>query len=84
LISTVKLLYGASVINYIPDYPAGATVEQDGASSLFVLNNLVTTSGNNLVTTSGNNLVLRKPDTISIELIDSVIPAGVKVTIVQI
>ena len=84
LIESVKLLYNATTVNYIPAYPAGVTIEQDGTSALFILNNLIAIGGNNFVTTSGDNLVIRQPDTVAADLVDTVVPAGVKVTIVQI
>ena len=84
LIKSVKLLYGATVVNYIPDYPAGVEIEQNGAGGLFVLNNLIAIDTNNLVTISGDNLTTRENDTIAQDLIDAVVPAGVSVTITNI
>lgn len=81
VIKTVKLLYSATVVNYAPAYPGGFTVTHNGTSALFFTNNLVTTTADNLVTVDGNNLVTREPDTVADELVDSVIPAGVKVSI---
>jgi hypothetical protein len=81
VIKTVKLLYGATEISYIPAYPAGFEIQHNGASALFFLNNLITTTGDNIVLLSGDNLTTREPDSIADSLLTSVIPSGVKITI---
>lgn len=81
IIKAVKLLYGATEVIYSPAYPAGFNIDHNGTSTLFILNNLVTTTGDNIVLLTGDNLTVREPDGVAEELVNSVIPSGVKITI---
>ncbi len=90
LISAIVTLYGATVVNYIPDYPGKVIVEQNGTIGLFVLDDLETTpaSGSVLVETTAasgaDQIQVRQPDAGASTVLNAVIPAGVGLTVVQI
>lgn len=85
LIETVKLLYNADDVIYVPNYPAGVIVQQDGDPGLYFLNDLYTIGlVDNIVTTTGDQICTREEDTIATELLEAVIPSGVELTIQNI
>ncbi len=84
LIGAIRVLYDATTVNYIPDYPAKVEIEQNGELGLFFINNLETNAGNNLVTLSGDNLTVREIDTTAAQILDNIMPSGVLLTITNI
>ncbi len=84
VIQAITILYGATIVNFIPNYPGKVNVEQNGQIGLFILSNLTTISGNNLVTLSGDNIVVRAPDATGEVILENLMPAGTLLTIVNI
>lgn len=90
LISAIVTLYGATVVNYIPDYPGKVIIEQNGTIGLFVLDDLETTpaSGSVLIETTaasgGDQIQVRQVDAGAVTVLNAVLPAGVGLTVVQI
>ena len=81
LIEAVKVLYNATDVQYSNDFPAGVLLEHDGAGGLFFIEELITDDTTDLLLDDGEALLVSAPDTISEDIIDVVIPAGVLATI---
>ena len=84
LIEAVKGVYGATTVNYIPDYPAKVIIEQDGSSGLFLLDDLETIGGTLIETIGGEQIQIRIPDTAAEGLVELTVPAGVGLTVTTI
>lgn len=84
LIKAVKQLYGATAVHYIPNYPAGVIIEQNGAIGLFLLVELEIDDGGFLILDDGLPLYLRTTDTTAEYLLDLIVPAGVELEIINV
>lgn len=84
LIRAVKELYGATVVHYIPNYPAGVIIQQNGSIGLFILTEMEIDDGSFLLLDDGNPLFLREPNGSGESILDLIVPAGVELQIVSI
>lgn len=81
IIGLVKDLYGASSVEYVPDYPAGFTINHNGILDFFLQGNFIFENGDNFVLENGDNFILQTEDLTAKNLIFGAIPAGVNITI---
>lgn len=84
IIETVRKVYNATVIHYIPDYPAGIIIQQNGQIGLYIDSFIETDSGDLMVTNLGDSLVFSEPDSITENLLEAITPSGVSLTITTI
>lgn len=87
VISIARDIYGATVVNYIPNYPAGFILEHNGALSFFITENIITNTGEDIIFDVGGVDELWEVNLDDVEaqdLIFSAIPAGVDIQIVNI
>jgi len=84
VIRVVKDLYSATTVNYIPDYPAGFIIEQDGELNLIISGDLVVGTGEIVETDTGDTLIWGQDNDTVNDIIEDVIPSGVRLTITEI
>ena len=84
IIRIIKELYTATEVHYIPNYPAGFIIQQNGSIGLFLLTEMEIDDGSFLLLDDGNPLCLREPDTAAESILELVIPSGVDIQIVNI
>lgn len=84
LIEVIRKIFEATVINYIPQFPAGFKIQQNGLFQLFLYGELVVNTGEFLFLNTGEQLYYSEPDTISEQVVFDLAPAGVDMVIEQI
>lgn len=78
VLEVVRELYKPTETEYIPNYPAGFSIRQNGSLGLFILDTMKINTGEDFIIDDESILCVRQEDTTALNLIDLVIPSGVE------
>jgi hypothetical protein len=83
LIAIIQGLYSATYAHYTLNSPGAAEIKHDGVSSLFIYSQAVMLTGNAFILANGNRLRFAKPDETLVDMIQTAVPAGVRLTVTK-
>jgi hypothetical protein len=81
LIMAVQTLYDASMVHYIPRYPAMVEISHDGAIGYYILSDIIDNNGNFLVDNHGNHIASSAYEEITDDILYGILPSGVNLAI---
>lgn len=84
IITAIRHLYNALIVNYTVPSPGNVLVQHDGLLGLFIYPNICLSDGSELVDHNGDNLVFAITDQDAERIIRNIAPAGVSLTIEKI
>ncbi|OQY32018.1 MAG: hypothetical protein B6241_12390 [Spirochaetaceae bacterium 4572_59] len=77
LIQAIQQLYGASIVDYHPVYPAKVRIWENGEFGIFIVSDFVSMDGNYIGLMDGDSLVGRGVDESSESILGGLLPSGV-------